>query len=316
MRSRRFSILAWSSLAYVLLVILWGAYVRATGSGAGCGSHWPLCNGEVLPRSAEAATWIEFTHRLSSGLALVLVVWLAFWAFRAYPPKSPVRRFAAASLFFMITEALIGAGLVLFELVAENASLARGMAMAAHLGNTFLLLAAMLLLAWSAQPGRTLRLDFHRPLGGWLAGLLAALLLLGASGAVTALGDTLFLQASPSQELSAPSHLLIRLRIHHPWIALAVGLYLIAVTWRIRFHHPGPCTLLLARFTLFLYLLQLSLGALNVLLKAPVWLQLVHLLFSDLIWLSAVLLCTWTLNEEPSPGPGSRLPATRLAKLS
>ncbi len=46
-----FSRYAWGVLLWNVLVALWGAYVRATGSGAGCGSHWPTCNGEILPRA-------------------------------------------------------------------------------------------------------------------------------------------------------------------------------------------------------------------------------------------------------------------------
>ena len=77
---RTFSRWAWLTLAWNVVVILWGAWVRASGSGAGCGSHWPLCNGEVLPTDPKVETLIEFTHRLSSGVALVLVVVLWWWA--------------------------------------------------------------------------------------------------------------------------------------------------------------------------------------------------------------------------------------------
>src|SRR5512133_2746292 len=117
----RFSRFAWAVLAYNLAVVAWGAFVRASGSGAGCGRHWPTCNGNVVPRSPSAATLIEFSHRLSSGLALLLVVTLALWAFRAYPRRHAVRRAAAASVVLMLTEALVGAGLVLLSLVAHDA---------------------------------------------------------------------------------------------------------------------------------------------------------------------------------------------------
>ena len=137
-------------LFYNLAVIAWGAYVRASGSGAGCGSHWPLCNGEVIPRAPTVQTLIEYSHRLTSGLALLLVVGLVIWAFRAYERGHQVRRWAMASAFFILTEALIGAGLVLFEYVAENTSIARAFWMAGHLLNTFLLLAAFTLTFWAA----------------------------------------------------------------------------------------------------------------------------------------------------------------------
>src|SRR4051812_28142504 len=99
--------------------MLWGAYVRASGSGAGCGAHWPLCNGVVLPPSPQLGTVIEFTHRLTSGLSLALVLLLAIWTFRAFPRGDRMRKAAGLSLFFVISEALIGAGIVLLKLVAH-----------------------------------------------------------------------------------------------------------------------------------------------------------------------------------------------------
>ncbi len=81
----RFARYAWSALAFHLGVILWGAFVRASGSGAGCGQHWPLCNGQVVPGTPLTATIIEFTHRLTSGIAVVSVLVLVVWAFRGFP---------------------------------------------------------------------------------------------------------------------------------------------------------------------------------------------------------------------------------------
>src|ERR1051325_10627142 len=118
----RFAAFSWGVLAYNLAVIVWGGYVRASGSGAGCGSHWPLCNGVVLPRAAAVETVIEFSHRLTSGIALLLVVWLLVKTWRALPAGHAARRGAAWSLAFMLSEAGLGAGLVLFQLVADNAS--------------------------------------------------------------------------------------------------------------------------------------------------------------------------------------------------
>ncbi len=224
-RFARFSILV---VAANLLVIAWGAYVRATGSGAGCGSHWPLCQGQVLPRDPGLETMIEYSHRASSGLALLLVVALAFLAFRLYPRGHRVRRGAAATLGIILLEAALGAGLVLFELVADNASAARAMFIATHLGNTFLLLAAMTLTAYWANGGG--EVDFglkapRRPLHPLAWGSLATTTFIGMSGAVAALGDTLFpagsLAEGLQQDLSASSHFLVQLRGIHPLIAIA-----------------------------------------------------------------------------------------------
>ena len=120
MKLCRFAKYAWAVLAYNVGVVLWGADVRATGSGAGCGNHWPLCGNVVIPQSPALATMIEFSHRVTSGLTLVFVAGLLLWAWRAYPKGHAVRLGAGLAVGFTITEALVGAGLVLFQLVAQN----------------------------------------------------------------------------------------------------------------------------------------------------------------------------------------------------
>ncbi|MFN2168955.1 MAG: COX15/CtaA family protein [Anaerolineae bacterium] len=154
----RFAKYAWFVLFYNIAVVLWGAFVRATGSGAGCGSHWPLCNGEVVPLAPRIETVVEFTHRIMSGLALVGILVLVIWAFRAYPRRHAVRYGAVFSGVFNITEALIGAGLVLLGLVADNESTTRALSMSLHLANTFLLLASLTVTAWWASGGEAIRL--------------------------------------------------------------------------------------------------------------------------------------------------------------
>src|SRR5215475_5492331 len=116
---------AWAVLAYNIAVVLWGAYVRATGSGAGCGNRWPLCDGSAIQTAPSTAKLIEFTHRATSGIDLALVALLVVWAFRAFPKRHPARRGAVLSAAFLMTEALIGAALVLLEHVAKNASASR-----------------------------------------------------------------------------------------------------------------------------------------------------------------------------------------------
>ncbi|HLQ23560.1 MAG TPA: COX15/CtaA family protein, partial [Gemmatimonadales bacterium] len=138
---------AWGVLAANVAVVLWGAFVRASGSGAGCGSHWPLCQGVVIPADPATATLIELAHRVTSGTALLLVAGLFVWSRRVAPRGSVVRRGAALSLVFMLGEALLGAGLVLFALVAHNDSLTRAFSLGAHLLNTFLLLGSLALTA-------------------------------------------------------------------------------------------------------------------------------------------------------------------------
>jgi len=309
-----FALYTWAVLGYNLLVILWGAFVRATGSGAGCGNHWPLCNGQVIPHEPALETLIELSHRITSGFALFAVVGLVIWAWRLYPrdnyPDSHrVKRAAAWSLFFIVTEALIGAGLVIFEYVATNVSIARAYWIAAHLINTFFLLAALTLTAWWASGGRPIH--WRQPLPMRIALLLAfvGMFILGASGGITALGDTLTLTAGIDPATSPVLAQLIALRIYHPLLAFAVGGLLWLAVWAVRRYSQealSPRTIQLGQTLLILYGVQLALGALNVQLKAPVWLQLVHLLFSDGIWILLVILAASALatsanviEEEP-----------------
>jgi heme A synthase len=300
--SKHFARYGWAVLAYNLLVILWGAYVRATGSGAGCGAHWPLCNGVVIPRAPELATIIELTHRVTSGIALVMVVGQLAWAQRLFAKGTVTRLAAHAAMALMLTEALVGAGLVLFELVADNASIARAWWLAAHLFNTFLLLAALALVPWfaSGHPAPRLR-DVGRE-GTLLFVSLAGTLFLGMTGAVTALGDTLFpvttLAEGVAQDFSASSHILVRLRIIHPTFAVLMAFVLVLAAGVSAQLRPSPTVRRLAIALVALVVTQLAAGLVNLLLLAPVAMQLLHLLLADLLWITLVLLTAAALAAE------------------
>ena len=315
-RGRRFAYYAWALLAYNLLIIIWGALVRASGSGAGCGNHWPLCNGEIVPRAPQIETVIEFSHRVTSGIALLGVVVLLVWAWRAYPRRHRVRRAAAVSMFFMLTEALIGAGLVLFEYVAHNVSIARAYWMAGHLINTFFLLAALALTAWWASGKQPMRLRDQARLTVPFALASAGVLILGASGGVTALGDTLVLGAGISPEESPVVAQLVALRIYHPLIAFVVGGLVAFAGWSAHAQRPTVDVRRFSYALAALYVVQLLAGALNVALKAPIWLQMTHLLISSLIWIGLVLLAASALAAEMAPAANAEADETATPQPS
>lgn len=293
---------AWLVVVINLLVILWGAYVRATGSGAGCGSHWPLCNGLVIPRPERIETLIEFIHRITSGIALVSVVGLLIWTFIKFPRKHLARVAIVYGLFFMIVEALIGASLVLLELVGENDSVVRAVTGSIHLGNTFFLVGSLSLTAWWSTIGRPIQLQFQG-FTFWLSILgLAGMLILGMSGAIAALGDTLYPSGSLieglRQDFSATAHFLIRLRTFHPFIAITVSGYLIFFVSLVVYRKEVPLQRRLSRLLVTIIVFQLLAGIVNVYLLAPIWLQLVHLLLADVIWIILVLFSVSTLTIE------------------
>src|SRR5919107_1497619 len=225
---RRFARYAWFVTALTLAVILWVAFVRASKSGDGCGDHWPLCNGTVVPDASQSKTLVEFAHRATSGVAFLLVAGLCVWAFRRYGRGHAVRAAAAASGFFIVTESLIGAGLVLLRLVGDNTSVTRAVYLSVHLVNTFLLVAALALTAWWAARGVAERPRVFEFFRGRVGVAMLGSLALGVSGAVA---------------------------------------------------------------------VQFAAGVVNAALLAPVWLQIVHLLLADLLWLALVLLSAESLRR-------------------
>ena len=293
--------LAWITLGATLLVILWGAFVRASGSGAGCGDHWPLCNGQVLPQSASVKTFVELTHRLTSGLSLLFALAL-YWRCRgALTVGHPGRSGAGWTLIFFIVEALIGAALVKFRLVEGDASAARAVVIALHLCNTFALLTVLLWTAMNLREPRRLHLR-DEPRLAWLLGAgVAALLLVGASGGVTALGDTLFpaesLAEGIAQDLSPTAHFLIRLRVLHPIFAVATALLWLALALRSRLDASAPGIRRAATAVSAVVTLQTLCGVLNLLWLAPTWLQLTHLALADALWLSVIWLVVERLSS-------------------
>lgn len=243
----------------------------------------------VIPREPTAETLIELSHRLSSGLLGVLVAAFVVLAFRSLPPAHRTRRWAVASLLFVVSEALIGAGLVRFEWVAGNVSEARVYVMAFHLMNTFLLLGAMTLAAWFAGRDGALGLRFSSGILAPSAVALLAVLAVGASGAVTALGDTLVSTAGIAPGESPLVARLIASRLYHPTMAVAAFLVVVAAVLWLR-PQVGETARRHGLSVLAIFGAQLLLGAVNVFLKAPVWMQLVHLGAADLLWILLVLM--------------------------
>ena len=286
----RFSLFAWGLLIYNMLVVLWGALVRATGSGAGCGDRWPLCNGVVVPRAPRIETIIEFTHRATSGLALMGVAGLCIWAFRLFPRGHRARFFAVLSAFFLLVEALLGAGLVLLQYVEHNASAGRAAYLAAHLVNTQVLLAMLAAAAWFGT-GQATR-QWHGAAKLIIAALPTALIV-AVSGAIAALGDTLYPAASVAtgmrQEFSVTATALLRLRVLHPALAVLSAIVLVAAAVSAR-RSARPAAARMGTVVALLVVLQLAAGLVNLLLLAPVWMQILHLLIANLLWVALVVL--------------------------
>lgn len=297
---------AWFVVGYNILVILWGALVRATGSGAGCGNHWPLCNGQVVPLSPRVDTIIEFTHRCMTGGATFFVLALLLWTFRATLKGQAVRVAAVASTALLINEAILGALLVKLGYVTGNQSAGRVVMLSIHLSNTLLLLGALTLTAVLAGTKKTtqeLRLLGARAV--WAMVGLAATIVVGVSGSLAALGDTLFpassLRAALEQDLSFTSPLLLRLRGVHPLSALIASAFVAWIVIHARRSGEGR----LGNLVLGLLGIQIVLGLFDIVLLAPVWMQILHLLGADLYWVALVTLAVhlvWPQQERGGRG--------------
>ncbi len=283
---------AWATLGCNVAVVLWGAYVRATGSGAGCGNKWPLCNGNVLGTSARTQTIIEFTHRVTSGIALLMVAGLVIWCWRVTSRRDWARYSAILAAVFLANEALLGAALVLLDHVAQDRSAGRVFFLCLHFGNTLLLLATLsLTAAWLSKGGGKFTLiQSPGEIVAIGAGLLAVMVV-GITGAVAALGDTLFpatsLRTSVMQDFNPGAPTLLHFRLLHPAIAVLAAGYVI---WLIGKASRRTRLLRSAMPVIIILMAQLAIGFMNVLLLAPVWLQILHLLVGDLFWISLVLV--------------------------
>jgi cytochrome c oxidase assembly protein subunit 15 len=283
---------AWGVLAYNVLVVLWGAVVRATSSGAGCGDHWPLCNGVVLQTHPRVATLIELAHRMSSGVTVPLVLLLLLWAWRATVSGHLARAAAVAATVLTLNEGLLGALLVVLHLTADNRSPARAVYLSLHLANTLLLLGALTLAAHflSRREAFTWSTVRYTQLPLAITGLVATLVV-GASGTLAALSDTLFpatsLGAALAQDFSGSGGWLLRVRILHPLAAVLAGLF---ICWLLLRSISRPEERRLAIGVALLLTLQFGLGLADVALLAPVWMQIVHLLGADLMWIALVVL--------------------------
>lgn len=298
-RDPRYRRLAWAVLWFTVAVILGGAVVRATGSGAGCGESWPRCDGQIIPLSLTAERLVEFTHRMMTfGLAILLGA-LAIWTVRGTRPGEPVRAALAWSAVFFLGEVLIGAALVLFGWVDDDASVGRLVVVPLHLVNTLFLIGSLAVTAHLASGGRRLRVDLSRSQDRLLLAGGVIMVVIAASGALNALADTLFPAESVLEglraEFGATAPFLVRLRTLHPLIAIAGGIAVILIVRHPVLADPGAARL--RAVIVAIVGVQFLIGLINVILLTPLETQVIHLLVADVLWISFVLLGARLMQE-------------------
>ena len=305
----RFAGYAWFVLAYNLLVIIWGVFLRASKSGDGCGQHWLTCHGEVVPSAPQLKTVIEFSHRITSALDGFIVIGLLVWAFwlwssdKSSSKNKLVLKMAIGSFLFVIVEGALGAGLVLTGNTAETLTAARPFWMAGHLITTLILLAFLSLTAWFASGGKPFNFK-AKPQILLLVGLAVfGILLIGMSGSIAALSSMIFpsetLSEGITKDFSATSNILLRLRVSHPILSVSVGIYLIFLASWIKNQFAGFSQITRwANVLSVLVLIQFASGAITLLTLAPIVMQIVHLFLADAVWISFVLMSAGVLAEQ------------------
>lgn len=278
-------LISYTKLGIVLsiLSILAGAFVRATGSGDGCGSTWPTCKGKIIPQLSDPSEVIEFSHRSISGILLIVTL-IIFIKSRNMSKGTIVRTTVNFLTFFVVFEAAIGAVIVLYEWVGLNSSLPRIIAVPIHLVNTFGLLACYAVLY------KVLLNNFKNIKQLWdrrFVFVAFLFLLSGATGSITALADVLFPSASfyegLMEDFDRTSELLTRLRILHPIVATGLSVALIIESRKIQKDYKID-----VKFLQLLVIVAVTLGVLNVLSNIVLLLSIFHLAIADLLWITYI----------------------------
>jgi protoheme IX farnesyltransferase len=321
---------AWFALAYTTLTILFGSFVRASLSGDGCGTSWPLCGGSLLPQDAAVKTYIEFTHRLTSGLTLVVVFVLYIGARLIFPRGATARRAAGLSVIFTLVSALIGALLVLAQWVVHDTSIGRVITMPMHLINTLLLLGNLLVAAVMARSEGRLGWKGAGAVGGTLKAAMGGMAVLGVTGAISAMGKTAY-----GSEMAAAGSFMDRMRLHlgpdahpllrggisHPLVATSVAILILWACHYAAEKRPSAKIAEWSRIVSGLLIIQFGFGLANLMMSAPPAMQILHLLLAIGNWLSLVMLTIHVLREsasdhvdEPAAAPREKAPFMHLVK--
>lgn len=305
LKLRGFAKYAWFVLAYNVLVILWGVFLRASKSGDGCGQHWLTCHGEVVPSAPELKTMIEFAHRVMSALDGIIVLILVVWAIRIWrkdKSAGAIMKMAIGSFVFVLVEGLIGAGLVLTGNTAGSYSESRPLWAMGHLISTFILLIFMSLTAWFASGGKVFSLRVKPKILLLLGVGVLGILLVGTSGSLAALSNMLFpsqsLAEGIAKDFSETSHFLLRLRISHPILSIATSAYLFFLSMWIAKNSADNWTKRLSSYLTILIIVQIVFGGLTLVMLAPIVMQVGHLLLADAIWITFVLMSVSFLAEQ------------------
>ncbi len=298
---------AWFALGYNVLVIVWGVFLRASRSGDGCGQFWLTCNGELIPSAPQFKTVIEFSHRMTTAIDGFVMLILLGWAIKIFFGSRSIQSrqvlyAAIGSFIFVITEAAVGAGLVLTGNVAEAVTDTRPLWAMGHLINTFILLTFLTLTAWFATKERKVELKVEFKTAALIILGVVGLLAVGMSGSLAALSTMLFpsqsLAEGVAKDFSETSNIILRLRLSHPILSILTGVYLIFLAGWLKAKRPGDGNVAWwSNAVSIIVICQVIFGGATLLTLGPIVMQLGHLLLADLVWIAFVLLAANSFSK-------------------
>ena len=302
-------LLAWTGSALTLGLIVLGGIVRITGSGMGCGDHWPRCNGEWFP-PLDLPTLIEIGHRWAAGLVSLVVLGLATIAWLHHRNDRKLRDPATLAALLLIAQVLLGAITVKLSLPPW--------VVITHFANAMALLAVLIVAALRAGEGRGPAPI--RPPGGsqrlvrGTAGFGFLVILFGAQVANFNAGLLCLGLPLCNGTLLPPTTPLASLHWAHRVLAfLFLGLVLTLTFRQLRSSDPAGRTL--RRWTVIVSgvtILQLGIGAAMVTRLLPPGFRVAHLLVGTLLWASLVVLVFYSNR---APAPTEQLVGTRRSNL-
>ena len=315
-RARLLRRLAWTGAVLALGLIVLGGVVRITGSGLGCGEHWPRCNGEWFP-PLDLPTMIEIGHRWAAALVSVFVLAVAVVAWRRHRREPTLRNPALLALVLLVVQVLLGAVTVKLSLPPW--------VIITHLANAMLLLATLIVVglrAGAPDGPEPSRLEARHPAHGLVVATAAfgfIVILFGAQVANFHAG--LFCLGFPLCDgaILPPASARGTLHWSHRVLAyLFLGLAVMMVARLSRRHDPASRELRRAAgMVLAATVAQIAVGAAMVLHLLPPALRALHLLVGTLVWAALVVLVFHSRRTPAAePAPADALPGPRRPSLA
>jgi len=288
---------SWAVVVFTIGVVVSGDIVQATESGAGCGENWPRCDGSLIPAIGDASTAVEFTHRMATTVLSLGFIALVLGAWKLYGRGHRVWNATVWATVFLVTEILLGAALVLFGWVEDDASWGRVIADGLHVVNTFLLVGGTVLIAWFASGAPRFRIDRAGRADRMLFGSVIVVLLIAVTGTINSLADTLALSDQVDIDETPIAAILVNIRGIHPAVAIGGGIGIFYLMTLISDSTSGTTKRLLLGVQAVIGL-QFVVGVLNIALLTPLETQITHLVLADALWILLILLTAQMLRVD------------------